>query len=166
MGSNIQSVADISAYVMMSDGREDPEEWEALKPLAKNQNVAWDEFKKEVAESLKSLVQAEDTWSADSIFESAGYGLNPEKIEILFDDLIDLVLADGAIDFGEIDVLVRLRKILRLSETYFVTTFAIKVASAAGKSKMNVTLNDLDKSPEEVLQEIKAETIEELEEAA
>ncbi len=44
--------------------------------------------------------------------------------------------------------------------------FAIKVASAAGKSKMNVTLNDLDKSPEEVLQEIKAETIEELEEAA
>ena len=94
------------------------------------------------------------------------FGPNPEKIEILFDDLIDLVLADGAIDFGEIDVLVRLRKILRLSETYFVTTFAIKVASAAGKGKVNVTLYDLDKSPEEVLQEITAETIEELEEAA
>ena len=98
MGSTIQSVAVLSAYVMMADGREDPEEWEALKPLAENQGFAWDEFKKEVKDSLKSLVQAEDAWTTDSIFNSSGFGLNPEKIEILFDDLIDLVLADGAVE--------------------------------------------------------------------
>ena len=113
MSNVIQSVAVLSAYVMMADGREDPEEWEALKPLAENQGFAWDDFKKEVEDSLKSLVQSEDAWTADSIINSSGYGLNPETIEILFDDLIDLVLADGAIDFGEIDVLVRVREILQ-----------------------------------------------------
>ena len=166
MGSTMQSVAVLSAYVMMADGREDPEEWEALKPLAENQGFAWDEFKKEVEDSLKSLVQAEDAWTADSIFQSSGYGLNPEKIEILFDDLIELVLADGAVDFGEIDVLVRVREILRLSETYLVTVFAMKVVDAAKKGKVIVTLNDRDKTPDEILQEIKSETMEELEEAA
>jgi uncharacterized tellurite resistance protein B-like protein len=166
MSNVIQSVAVLSAYVMMADGREDPEEWEALKPLAENQGFAWDDFKKEVEDSLKSLVQSEDAWTADSIINSSGYGLNPETIEILFDDLIDLVLADGAIDFGEIDVLVRVREILRLSETYLVTIFAMKVSAAAAKGKVIVTLNDRDKTPDEILQEIKAENQEELEEAA
>lgn len=166
MSNVIQSVAVLSAYVMMADGREDPEEWEALKPLAENQGFAWDDFKKEVEDSLKSLVQSEDAWTADSIINSSGYGLNPETIEILFDDLIDLVLADGAIDFGEIDVLVRVREILRLSETYLVTIFAMKVSAAAAKGKVIVTLNDRYKTPDEILQEIKAENQEELEEAA
>ena len=166
MSNVIQSVAVLSAYVMMADGREDPEEWEALKPLAENQGFAWDDFKKEVEDSLKSLVQSEDAWTADSIINSSGYGLNPETIEILFDDLIDLVLADGAIDFGEIDVLVRVREVLRLSETYLVTIFAMKVSAAAAKGKVIVTLNDRDKTPDEILQEIKAENQEELEEAA
>ena len=31
MGSTMQSVAVLSAYVMMADGREDPEEWEDVK---------------------------------------------------------------------------------------------------------------------------------------
>ena len=53
MGSNIQSVADISAYVMRADGREDPEEWKALKTLAENQGFAWDEFKKAYSALLK-----------------------------------------------------------------------------------------------------------------
>ena len=166
MSNVIQSVAVLSAYVMMADGREDPEEWEALKPLAENQGFAWDDFKKEVEDSLKSLVQSEDAWTADSIINSSGYGLNPETIEILFDDLIDLVLADGAIDFGEIDVLVRVREILRLRATYLVTIFAMKVSAAAAKGKVIVTLNDRDKTPDEILQEIKAENQEELEEAA
>ena len=166
MSNTIQSVADISAYVIMADGREDPEEWEALKPLAENQGFAWDDFKKEVEKSLKELVEAENAWHADSIFHSAGYDLNPEKIEVLFDDLIDLVLADGAVDFGEIDVLTRLREVLPLSETYFVTVFAMKVSAAAAKGKVIITLNDRDKTPAEILQEIKAETKEELEETA
>jgi len=42
----------------------------------------------------------------------------------------------------------------------------MKVSAAAAKGKVIVTLNDRDKTPDEILQEIKAENQEELEEAA
>ena len=48
MNQTIESVADLSAFVMMADGREDPEEWVALKPLAKHQGFGWEEFSKAV----------------------------------------------------------------------------------------------------------------------
>jgi len=87
-------------------------------------------------------------------------------VEVLFEDLIDVVLSNDEIDHGEIEVLVRLREILRLSEAYFVTILAMKITERTKKAKLSVTFSDLEKSPEEILGEIKAETREELEEVA
>ena len=166
MSEAMESVADLSAFVIMADGKEDPEEWLALKPLAEHQGFVWDDFSKAVEASLKEQSEAESTEITEGIIHGSGYGLNAEKVEVLFEDLIDVVLSNDEIDLGEIEVMVRLREILRLSEAYFVTILAMKITERTKKAKLSVTFNDLDKSPEEILEEIKAETQEELEEVA
>jgi uncharacterized tellurite resistance protein B-like protein len=162
----MEPVADLSAFVMMADGREDPEEWAALKPLAEHQGFAWDDFIKAVEASLKEQSDAESTEIVEGIIHGSGYGLNVEKVEVLFEDLIDVVLSNDKIDLGEIEVMVKVREILRLSETYFVTILAMKISEHVKDGKLRVTFNDLDKSTKEILEEIKAETKEELEEVA
>ena len=166
MNKTIQSVADLSAFVMMADGREDPEEWVALKPLAEHQGFGWEEFSKAVETSLKEQSEADSTEIAEGIIHGAGYGLNAEKVEVLFDDLINVVLSNDEIDLGEIEVLVKLREVLRLSEAYFVTVLALKITEQAKNGTLSVTFNDREKTPESVLEEIKSETKEELEEVA
>ena len=166
MNQTMQSVADLSAFVMMADGREDPSEWETLKTLSNHQGFEWEEFKEVIEESVKEQCEAESTELAEGIVNSAGYGLNPEKVEILFEDLIDVVLSNNEIDLGEIEVLVSLREILRLSEEYFIILFAQKITEQAKNGTIKVTFNDRERSPEEILEEIKIETKEELEEVA
>ena len=166
MAQTTQAVADLSAFVMLADGREDPEEWAALKPVAEHQGLDWDEFSKAVGVALNEQSEADSTEIAEGIIHGAGYGLNAEKVEVLFDDLMDVVLANDEIDLGEIDVLVKLREVLRLSEAYFVAVLAMKITEQAKNGTLRVTFNDRDKSPEDVLEEIKSETKEELEEAA
>ena len=166
MSGTIESVADLSAFVMMSDGREDPQEWAALKPLAEHQGFNWDEFSKAVEPSIKDQSEADSTEIVDGIIHGSGYGLNVEKVDALFEDLIDVVLSNDKIDLGEIEVMVKVREILRLSEAYFVTILAMKITEQAKIGKLSVTFNDLEKSPEDIMEEIKAETKEELEEVA
>jgi uncharacterized tellurite resistance protein B-like protein len=166
MSEAMEPVADLSAFVMMADGREDPEEWAALKPLAEHQGFAWDDFSKAVEASLKEQAEAESTEITEGIIHGSGYGLNVEKVEVLFEDLIDVVLSNDKIDLGEIEVMVKVREILRISETYFVTILAMKISEHVKDGKLRVTFNDLDKSTKEILEEIKAETKEELEEVA
>ena len=166
MSEAMESVADLSAFVMMADGREDPEEWLALKPLAEHQGFAWDDFSKAVEASLKEQSETESTETVEGIIHGSGYGLNAEKVEVLFEDLINVVLSNKEIDLGEIEVMVKVREVLRLSEAYFVTILAMKITEQAKNGKLSVTFNDLDKSTEEILEEIKGETKEELEEVA
>ena len=166
MSEAMESVADLSAFVMMADGREDPEEWLALKPLAEHQGFVWDDFSKAVEASLKEQSETESTETVEGIIHGSGYGLNAEKVEVLFEDLINVVLSNKEIDLGEIEVMVKVREVLRLSEAYFVTILAMKITEQAKNGKLSVTFNDLDKSTEEILEEIKGETKEELEEVA
>lgn len=166
MSEAMESVADLSAFVMMADGREDPEEWLALKPLAEHQGFVWDDFSKAVEASLKEQSETESTETVEGIIHGSGYGLNAEKVEVLFEDLINVVLSNKEIDLGEIEVMVKVREVLRLSEAYFVTILAMKMTEQAKNGKLSVTFNDLDKSTEEILEEIKGETKEELEEVA
>ena len=166
MNQTMQSVANLSAFVMMADGREDPSEWEALRKLSNNQGFEWEDFKKLVEESVKEQCEAESTELAESIVNSAGYGLNPEKVEDLLEDLVDVVLSNDEIDLGEIEVLVRVREILRISEEYFIILLAQKITEQAKNGTIKVTFNDRDRSPEEILEEIKTETKEELEEVS
>ena len=166
MSEAMESVADLSAFVMIADGREDPEEWLALKPLAEHQGFVWDDFSKAVEASLKEQSETESTETVEGIIHGSGYGLNAEKVEVLFEDLINVVLSNKEIDLGEIEVMVKVREVLRLSEAYFVTILAMKITEQAKNGKLSVTFNDLDKSTEEILEEIKGETKEELEEVA
>ncbi len=57
MNQAMQSVADLSAFVMMADGREDPSEWESLKTLSNHQGFDWEAFKKAVEESVKEQTE-------------------------------------------------------------------------------------------------------------
>jgi uncharacterized tellurite resistance protein B-like protein len=166
MSQNLQSVADLSAFVVMADGREDPSEWEVLKTLAENQGFEWAEFSQAVHESIKEQVEADSTEEAEAILHSAGYGLNPEKVDILFGDFIDIILSNDEIDLGEISILVKIREILRISEVYFVMILAMKMTEQAQNGAIQVTFNDLKKSPEKILEEIRQENKEELEEVA
>ena len=58
------------------------------------------------------------------------------------------------------------RHYLALARQYGETDLAKKITEQAKNGKLSVTFNDLEKSPEEILEEIKAETKEELEEVA
>ena len=79
---------------------------------------------------------------------------------------IPTVIKALEIDLEEIEVLVKLREVLRLSEAYFVTVLALKITEQAKNGTLSVTFNDREKTPESVLEEIKSETKEELEEVA
>jgi uncharacterized tellurite resistance protein B-like protein len=166
MSKEMQSVATLSALVMMADGREDPSEWAALELLAKNQDFEWEDFKKLMEETLKEMVEMDSTEEVDGLIHAAGYGLNPELVEVLFDDLIDVVIADNELSIGEIDVLVAIRKILRVSESVFITMFAEKLVEKSAKGEVNINMDSFIQSAETSLAEIDEERKEELGEVA
>jgi len=116
---HLHSVAILAAFLVIADGKIDFEEWSALDSLIDDQEFERHVFI-EVLEKYVHELEEKGPAYAKALIHRSGYGLDPDRIEGLFENFIDIVLSNNDIDSGEIDILIHIRKILRIEEDDFV----------------------------------------------